>query len=116
MLFLPNYILNILLLPFLLPSFVLSSPHPSAVPTKPSHAHHSRKFTLKSQVISPPNPAFDNLDLEPYHIYPAFNYAVLVSGQKGIVGYLNGTRQELADQTVSTSSIVFALVIREKRS
>ena len=102
--FFHNYFLNMLLLPLLLPSLVLSSPHPSAVPTKPTHAHHSRKFTLKSHVLSPPNPAFENLDLEPYHIYPAFNYAVFVSGQKGITGYLNGTRQEFADKTVSTCS------------
>lgn len=101
--FFHNHVFNMLLLPLLLPSLVLSSPHPSATPTKPSHAHHSRKFTLKSHVLSPPNPAFDNLDLEPYHIYPAFNYAVFVSGQTGITGYLNGTRQQFADKTVSTS-------------
>ena len=104
-LFIHNYILSILLPLLVLPSLVLSAPHPSAVPTKPaSAAHHSRKFTLKSHVLSPPNPAFDNLDLEPYHIYPAFNYAVLVSGQQGIVGYLNGTRQDFVDDTVSTPS------------
>ena len=108
--------LNILLLPLLLPSLVLSSPPPSAVPTKPAQAHHGRKFTLKSHVLSPPNPAFDNLDLEPYHIYPAFNYAVLVSGQKGIVGYLNGTRQEFADRTVSTySSLITLIIIKQRR-
>ncbi|CAF9916157.1 MAG: hypothetical protein HETSPECPRED_002779 [Heterodermia speciosa] len=114
--FFHNYVLNLLLLPLLLPSLVLSSPHPSAVPTKPSHPHHSRKFTLKSHVLSPPNPAFDNLDLEPYHIYPAFNYAVFVSGQKGIVGYLNGTRQEFADNTGNLlfdggSNIVYGFII-----
>ncbi|KAL8793586.1 MAG: hypothetical protein Q9195_003849 [Heterodermia aff. obscurata] len=113
--FFHHYILNVLL-PLLLPSLVFCSPHPSAVPTKPSHSHHSRKFTLKSHVISPPNPAFDNLDLEPYHIYPAFNYAVFVSGQTGIVGYLNGTRQDFADYTVSAcSNIVVALISGEKR-
>lgn len=80
---------------------------PSPVPAADTKVHHSRSFTLKSRVLSPDNgsAAFDGLVLEPYHIYPAFNYATLVpktKQNKGIVGYLNGTREELEDDIVSS--------------
>lgn len=63
---------------------------------------HSKKFKLKSHVLSPSatTSSFENLYLEPYHIYPAFNYATLYPKTKstpGIIGYLNGTRQEIED-------------------
>ena len=60
----------------------------------------STTFRLKSRVLSPPNPSFDNLYLEPYHIYPGANYAVLSStnATNGIIGYLNGTAADFADE------------------
>ncbi len=57
-------------------------------------------FTLKSRVRDPGKHAFDDLYLEPYHIYPTFNYATLYpksGNNQGIVGFLNGTAQELED-------------------
>ncbi|KAG6990904.1 hypothetical protein G7Y79_00060g092080 [Physcia stellaris] len=94
MLPLPTLLTTLSLLPL-----ALTIPHPSPDPLK---AHHSQKFTLSSHVLSPPNPAFEGLVLEPYHISPAFNYAVLEKAGKGkegkgVVGYLNGTREELRD-------------------
>ena len=62
----------------------------------------STTFRLKSLVISPPNPSFDNLYLETYHIYPGANYAVLsaqTSTNAGVIGYLNGTAADFADET-----------------
>lgn len=77
---------------FLFPLLALS------IPTTDYQIRHSRTFTLKSHVLAPANPSFENLYLEPYHIYPAFNYATLSPKTKknpGIVGFLNGTEQEL---------------------
>ncbi|KAL9024562.1 MAG: hypothetical protein Q9196_006428, partial [Gyalolechia fulgens] len=48
-----------------------------SLPTTDDHDRRSRHFRLRSQVLAPANPAFENLYLEPYHIYPAFNYATL---------------------------------------
>ncbi|KAL8669722.1 MAG: hypothetical protein Q9168_005691 [Polycauliona sp. 1 TL-2023] len=75
-----------------------------AVPTPVENHHrnngivHSRNFTIKSHVIGPAQSSFENLYLEPYHIYPAFNYATLYPKNEqtpGIVGFLNGTKREL---------------------
>ncbi|KAL8662055.1 MAG: hypothetical protein Q9202_005029 [Teloschistes flavicans] len=64
---------------------------------------HTRSFILSSRVLSSPsaNAAFDNLVLEPYHIYPAFNYATLnkkSTQNQGVTGFLNGTKQQLDDE------------------
>ena len=63
----------------------------------------SATFRLKSLVLSPPNPSFDNLYLEAYHIFPGSNYGVLSStnATNGIVGYLNGTAADFADDTTN---------------
>lgn len=69
-----------------------------AAPTPPIETF--RPFKLKSRGLSPSNPAFNNLYLEPYHIYPALNYAVLSlksTQNPGVIGYLNGTATEPAD-------------------
>ena len=60
-----------------------------------------------------------HLYLEPYHIYPAFNYATLypekAGGEKDIVGFLNGTRQELEDERGSLgfigNGIVYGFIV-----
>jgi len=83
----------LLTLLLLLPTLTISLPAPAS-------STHSPAFKLKSHVLVTPNPAFENLYLEPYHIRPAFNYAVLcpqTAQNPGIVGFLNGTTQELAD-------------------
>lgn len=70
-----------------------------AAPITPDET--SKTFKLKSHVLSPPNPSFDNLYLEPYHIYPGANYAVLApqsTRDPGIIGYLNGTTQDFASE------------------
>ncbi|KAI4195628.1 MAG: hypothetical protein LQ350_007099 [Teloschistes chrysophthalmus] len=61
----------------------------------------TRSFILTSHVLSPANPAFENLVVEPYHIDPVFNYATLwpKSAQtQGVKGFLNGTKQQLDGQ------------------
>lgn len=72
-----------------------------AVPiTTPIFTNTTQSFKLKSRVLTPPNPAFECLYLEPYHIYPPFNYAVLspkTTEDPGLVGSLNGTAAELAN-------------------
>ncbi|KAL8992855.1 MAG: hypothetical protein Q9169_006788 [Polycauliona sp. 2 TL-2023] len=82
----------------LLPLVVLAVPAP--IENEPSHQAVvlSRNFTIRSHAISRAQSAFDNLYLEPYHIYPTFNYATLypkTDRTPGIVGFLNGTRNEL---------------------
>ncbi|KAL9582465.1 MAG: hypothetical protein Q9212_003273 [Teloschistes hypoglaucus] len=82
----------------LLPLFAHALP---AAQTQDNSIRHSRSFILTSHVLAPANPAFENLVLEPYHIYPAFNYATLYpksTQNKGVKGYLNGTRQQLDGQ------------------
>ncbi len=66
-----------------------------------------RSFKLKSHVLTPPNPSFETLYLEPYHIYPAFNYAVFAlktAANPGIVGHLNGTAD---DFTYDNADLIF---------
>ena len=70
-----------------------------AAPISPDET--SKSFKLKSRVLSPSNSSFDNLYLEPYHIYPGANYAVLSpksATNPGIIGYLNGTAAIFADE------------------
>ena len=62
---------------------------------------HSRNFKLKSHVLTPANPSFENLYLEPYHTGAGLNYATLYpksSQNPGIIGYLNGTKEQFDDQ------------------
>lgn len=76
-----------------------------AAPTSP--AETSKTFKLKSHVLSPSNSPFTNLYLEPYHIYPGANYAVLTpksTSNPGIIGYLNGTA---ADFTNENTDLLF---------
>lgn len=71
-----------------------------AAPVADTQVQHSKKFKLKSHSLSSSTSAFENLYLEPYHIYPAFNYATLypkTARDPGIIGFLNGTKQELED-------------------
>ena len=71
-----------------------------AAPSSP--AETSRTFKLKSLALSPSNSFFSNLYLEPYHIYPGANYAVLspkTSTNLGIIGYLNGTAEDFANES-----------------
>lgn len=74
----------------------------SAAPaTNANKVHTSRDFKLKSHVLTPANPSFENLYLEAYHTAPAYNWATLYpksSQNKGIVGYLNGTKEEFNEQ------------------
>lgn len=87
-----HFLTTILLL---LPTLSLSFPAPA-----PATSTHSPAFRLKSHVLTPAVPSFENLYLEPYHIRPGFDYAVLcpqTAQKKGTVGFLNGTAQELAD-------------------
>ena len=61
----------------------------------------SQTFKLKSLALSPSNSSFSNLYLKPYHIYPSANYAVLspeTSTSPGIIGYLNGTAEDFANE------------------
>ena len=70
-----------------------------AAPTSPDET--SKTFKLKSRVLSPFNSSFNNLYLEPYHIFPGANYAVLTpksTTDPGIIGYLNGTAADFADE------------------
>ena len=60
-----------------------------------------KTFKLKSLALSPSNSSFSNLYLEPYHIYPGANYAVLspkTPSNLGIIGYLNGSAEDFADE------------------
>lgn len=87
--------LSIGLVHFFLPLISLAVP----ITTDSEYQSHD-KFTLKSHVLAPANPAFENLYLEPYHISPAVNYATLYpksGANQGVIGYLNGTEQELED-------------------
>lgn len=84
----------------ILPLSVLALPASTNVQSGSHQILHSRNFTIKSHVLDPAKSSFENLYLEPYHIYPAFNYATLYlksENTPGIVGFLNGTRRELAD-------------------
>lgn len=84
------------LLPFLTSTLALALPSPSPTPH-----HQTKNFTLKSHVLSPANPSLENLYLEPYHIYPSFNYATLypkTAQTPGIVGFINGTKTEIEDE------------------
>ena len=78
---------------------LLSLPLTLALPTlQPRDS--SPSFRLHSHVLDTKNPSFENLVLEPYHIYPAFNYAVLSPKSpriSGIVGHINGTADEIAN-------------------
>ncbi|CAF9927353.1 hypothetical protein IMSHALPRED_007193 [Imshaugia aleurites] len=70
-----------------------------AAPLSPDDT--SKTFKLKSLVLSPSNSSFNNLYLEPYHIFPGANYAVLspkTATNPGIIGYLNGTAADFADR------------------
>lgn len=74
----------------------------SAIATPITSDETSKTFKLKSFVLSPPNPFFNNLYLEPYHIYPGANYAVLSpesATNPGIIGYLNGTAADFANES-----------------
>ena len=85
-------------LQLVLPLAALAVPTPTASQPSDQAITHSRNFTIKSHVLAPAQSGFDNLYLEPYHIYPAFNYATFwpKSDQTpGIVGFLNGTKHEL---------------------
>ncbi|KAL8635684.1 MAG: hypothetical protein Q9228_006849, partial [Teloschistes exilis] len=69
--------------------------------TQENNIRRTRSFILTSHVLSPANPAFESLVLEPYHIDPVFNYATLwqTSAQnQGVKGFLNGTKQQLDGQ------------------
>ena len=85
----------------------LAIAYPYPLPSTDAKVSQSRNFTLSSRGLpigSEAAAGFDGLVLEPYHIYPAFNYATLVpktEQNKGIVGYLNGTEEELQDGIVS---------------
>ena len=70
-----------------------------AAPSLPDEI--SKTFRIKSLVLSPPNTSLNNLYLEPYHIYPSANYAVLSpksATNPGIIGYLNGTAADFANE------------------
>ena len=72
----------------------------SAIAAPMSPDETSTTFKLKSVVLTPPNPSFNNLYLEPYHIYPGANYAVLSpesTTNPGLIGYLNGTAADFAN-------------------
>ena len=68
-----------------------------ALPTTTTSSSHP--FILKSRSLLPNTTFSDDLLLTPYHIGPAYNYAVLApasSSNPGIIGHLNGTAAELA--------------------
>ena len=70
-----------------------------AVPISPDET--SKTFKLKSLALSTSNSSFSDLYLEPYHIYPGANYAVLspkTPTNLGIIGYLNGTAEDFANE------------------
>lgn len=74
----------------------------SAIAAPMSPDETSKTFKLKSFVLTPPNPSFNNLYLEPYHIYPGANYAVLSpesATNPGVIGYLNGTAADFANES-----------------
>ena len=91
------YLFNTLL-QLVLPLAALAVPTPTPSQAGEQAVTHSRNFTIKSHVLAPAQSGFENLYLEPYHIYPAFNYATFwpkSDRTPGIVGFLNGTRREL---------------------
>ncbi|KAI4269123.1 MAG: hypothetical protein L6R38_007583 [Xanthoria sp. 2 TBL-2021] len=91
------YLFNIFF-QLLLPLVALAVPTPTESQPSNQEIIHTRNFTIKSHVIAPAQSSFENLYLEPYHIYPAFNYATLwpkSDTTPGIVGFLNGTGREL---------------------
>ncbi|KAL8864967.1 MAG: hypothetical protein Q9198_009539, partial [Flavoplaca austrocitrina] len=88
-------------LQFLLPLAVLAAPATTKHQPGKQEIVHSHSFTIRSSVFSPAQSKFENLYLEPYHIYPGFDYATLwpkTDRTAGIVGFLNGTRRELRNQ------------------
>jgi hypothetical protein len=86
---------------FLLPTLTISLPNLDPRPqTRTQKTQHSPAFGLKSHVLTPPTPSFENLYLSAYHTSPTLDYATLspkTAQNPGIVGFLNGTAQELAD-------------------
>ncbi|MCJ1456760.1 hypothetical protein MMC28_007125 [Mycoblastus sanguinarius] len=75
----------------------------NAFATSPVSARYnaSSPFKLKAHVLTQPNPAFECLYLEPYHISPAYNYALLLpktTENPGIIGHLNGTAADFVDE------------------
>ncbi|KAL8651242.1 MAG: hypothetical protein Q9226_004784 [Calogaya cf. arnoldii] len=86
-----------ILLQFTLPLLALAVPTPTENQASDQAINRSRNLTIRSRGIAPSS-GFDNLFLEPYHIYPTFNYATLwpiTARTPGIVGFLNGTTREL---------------------
>ena len=70
-----------------------------AAPISPDET--SKTFKLKSLTLPSSNSSFSNLYLEPYHVYPGANYAVLspkTPTNLGIIGYLNGTTEDFANE------------------
>ncbi|KAL8956779.1 MAG: hypothetical protein Q9183_006221, partial [Haloplaca sp. 2 TL-2023] len=99
--YLPSLISIHLLL--LLPLLALSHPVATKFATADNKTtqHTRTPFRLKSHVLNSPNPDLENLYLNPYHIYPTFNYATLspkTAKRPGIKGFLNGTDFELENQ------------------
>lgn len=88
------------ILHFIAPIAALSTPSNLYQRVQHDPIQDGYNFTLKSRVRDPGKPGFDNLYLEPYHIYPTFNYATLYpksDNNQGIIGFLNGTTQEIED-------------------
>lgn len=82
----------------------LATPTPT-VAAPSSSVTISPRFQLRSRGLSPSDTTFDGLVLEPYHIAPAYNWAVLepqkvedTGALSGLVGYLNGTSAEMEDE------------------
>ncbi|KAK4692781.1 hypothetical protein P7C71_g4489, partial [Lecanoromycetidae sp. Uapishka_2] len=97
----------------LIPAFTLLTTAIALPYTNPIFTNTTRSFKLKSHVLTPPNPAFECLYLEPYHIYPPFNYAVLspkTTEDPGIVGTLNGTVAQLANDE---GNLIFDSAVEE---
>lgn len=79
------------------------------ITTTPLVSTVQRFFKLKSQVLTPLNPSFESLYLKTYHVYHAFNYAVLgpkTVANPGIIGHLNGTTD---DFTYDNTDLIFGL-------
>ncbi|KAL8905674.1 MAG: hypothetical protein Q9207_002488 [Kuettlingeria erythrocarpa] len=92
--------ITLTILQLIAPIAALSTPSNLYQRVEDDPLQHSYNFTLKSLGRDPSRPVFDNLYLKPYHIYPTFNYATLYpksDNSSGIVGFLNGTTQQLED-------------------
>ncbi|KAL6719087.1 hypothetical protein ACLMJK_003322 [Lecanora helva] len=103
-----NFFLVIMASPSMLAIFA------AAIPTSTATRSSTTSFALKSRPLCTDTAFASDLFLVPYHISPAYNYAVLSSvssTNRAVVGYLNGTDAELAAED---GDLIFNLGIADQ--